>query len=222
MAHASSRRPRFDVTATGKGTTGRSGSALLAEVADTLGLTAALCEEVNRCRSWSDPAGQGGARPDGDAGRRGDSQSLHTPRSTPATLGGRPRRRVPAAALPAAACHLSLTRLRWTSLNCSSVLILSVVQHLRSIATEPGSSGDSPIGGPRRPFWMRSLLHAKRRRPSRISRSHKVRRPTRPRSTAVTAKVACPPRQSPGYGGAPTVAYPRNRAEQGPKGCYGA
>ena len=52
MVHASSRRPRFDVTATGKGTTGRSGTALLAEVADTLGLTAALYSEVNRCRSW--------------------------------------------------------------------------------------------------------------------------------------------------------------------------
>jgi hypothetical protein len=52
MVHASSRRPRFDVTATGKGMTGRSGTALLAEVADTLGLTAALGGEVNRCRSW--------------------------------------------------------------------------------------------------------------------------------------------------------------------------
>ncbi|MDQ3973814.1 MAG: transposase, partial [Actinomycetota bacterium] len=56
MVHASSRRPRFEVTATGKGTTGRSGTALLAEVADTLGLTAALREEVDRCRSWSDHA----------------------------------------------------------------------------------------------------------------------------------------------------------------------
>ncbi len=47
-------RPRFDVTADGTGMTGRAGTALLAEVADTLGLTAALEEAVNGCRSWLD------------------------------------------------------------------------------------------------------------------------------------------------------------------------
>lgn len=52
MVHASSRRPRFEVTATGKGTTGRAGTGLLAEAANTLGLTAALRREVDGCRSW--------------------------------------------------------------------------------------------------------------------------------------------------------------------------
>jgi len=54
--HASRRRPRFQVTADGRGTTGRSGTALLAEVADTIGLTSGLEGTVNGCRSWSDHA----------------------------------------------------------------------------------------------------------------------------------------------------------------------
>ncbi len=51
-----SARPRFDVTADGRGMTGRAGTGLLAEVADTVGLTAALEEAVNGCRSWTDHA----------------------------------------------------------------------------------------------------------------------------------------------------------------------
>ena len=44
---------RFDVTADGRGMTGRAGTGLLAEVADTIGLTAALNRAVGRCRGWS-------------------------------------------------------------------------------------------------------------------------------------------------------------------------
>jgi hypothetical protein len=51
-----STRSRFDVTADGKGMTGRAGTGLLAEVADTIGLTAALEAAVNGCRSWLDHA----------------------------------------------------------------------------------------------------------------------------------------------------------------------
>jgi hypothetical protein len=47
-----SRSVRFDVTADGRGLSGRAGTALLAEVADTLGLTASLSELVGGCRSW--------------------------------------------------------------------------------------------------------------------------------------------------------------------------
>ena len=47
---------RFEVTADGRGVTGRAGTGLLAEVADTLGLTAALEDAVNGCRSWTDHA----------------------------------------------------------------------------------------------------------------------------------------------------------------------
>lgn len=43
----------FDVTATGGGMTGRAGTGLLAETADTLGLTAALRAAADGCRSWS-------------------------------------------------------------------------------------------------------------------------------------------------------------------------
>jgi hypothetical protein len=43
---------RFEVTADGRGTTGRTGTALLAEAADRLGLTAALSTAVGGCRSW--------------------------------------------------------------------------------------------------------------------------------------------------------------------------
>jgi hypothetical protein len=43
---------RFDVTADGRGMTGRSGTALLAETADRIGLTAGLSTAVGRCRSW--------------------------------------------------------------------------------------------------------------------------------------------------------------------------
>ena len=53
---ASSMHGRFDVTADGKGMTGRAGTALLAEVADTIGLTSGLQRTVNGCRSWTDHA----------------------------------------------------------------------------------------------------------------------------------------------------------------------
>ena len=43
---------RFDVTADGQGMTGRSGTGLLAETADRIGLTAGLSRSVGRCRSW--------------------------------------------------------------------------------------------------------------------------------------------------------------------------
>ena len=46
-------RGRFDVTADGRGTTGRSGSALLAETADRIGLTGGLSTAVGGCRSWT-------------------------------------------------------------------------------------------------------------------------------------------------------------------------
>jgi hypothetical protein len=49
-----STRGRYDVTADGKGTTGRAGTALAAEVADTIGLTRDLGRAVNGCRSWTD------------------------------------------------------------------------------------------------------------------------------------------------------------------------
>ncbi|HEX6255908.1 MAG TPA: hypothetical protein VFZ70_08870 [Euzebyales bacterium] len=45
-------RGRFDVTAAGRGMTGRSGTALLAETADRIGLTVGLSTAVGRCRSW--------------------------------------------------------------------------------------------------------------------------------------------------------------------------
>jgi len=45
-------RGRFDVTADGVGMTGRSGTALLAETADRIGLTVGLSTAVGRCRSW--------------------------------------------------------------------------------------------------------------------------------------------------------------------------
>ena len=45
-------RGRFDVTADGQGMTGRSGTALLAETADRIGLTTGLTRAVGRCRSW--------------------------------------------------------------------------------------------------------------------------------------------------------------------------
>jgi hypothetical protein len=51
--HGNRRRQRFEVTTDGTGMTGRAGTALLAEVADTLGLTAGLGRMVNGCRSWS-------------------------------------------------------------------------------------------------------------------------------------------------------------------------
>src|SRR5680860_966789 len=64
QVNASRHRPRFDVTADGRGMTGRSGTALVAEVADTIGLTSNLGRVVNGCRSWSDHApgkvGRGG------------------------------------------------------------------------------------------------------------------------------------------------------------------
>lgn len=44
---------RFDVTANGKGMTGRAGTGLLAEAADGLGLTGSLRATVDGCRSWS-------------------------------------------------------------------------------------------------------------------------------------------------------------------------
>lgn len=50
--HDNSRRGKFDVTADGHGMTGRAGTALLAETADTLGLTAALSRLAGGCRSW--------------------------------------------------------------------------------------------------------------------------------------------------------------------------
>src|SRR5680860_908163 len=56
QVNASRHRPRFDVTADGRGMTGRSGTALVAEVADTIGLTSNLERVVNGCRSWSDHA----------------------------------------------------------------------------------------------------------------------------------------------------------------------
>jgi hypothetical protein len=43
---------RFEVTADGQGMTGRSGTALLAETADRIGLTAGLSRSVGGCRSW--------------------------------------------------------------------------------------------------------------------------------------------------------------------------
>lgn len=43
---------RFDVTADGVGMTGRAGTALLAETADRVGLTAGLSAAVGGCRSW--------------------------------------------------------------------------------------------------------------------------------------------------------------------------
>jgi hypothetical protein len=43
---------RFVVTADGQGMTGRSGTALLAETADRIGLTAGLSRSVGGCRSW--------------------------------------------------------------------------------------------------------------------------------------------------------------------------
>jgi hypothetical protein len=43
---------RFEVTADGKGMTGRSGTGLLAETADRIGLTAGLSRSVGGCRSW--------------------------------------------------------------------------------------------------------------------------------------------------------------------------
>ena len=43
---------RFEVTADGQGMTGLSGTALLAETADRIGLTAGLSRSVGRCRSW--------------------------------------------------------------------------------------------------------------------------------------------------------------------------
>jgi len=49
-----STRGRFDVTADGRGMTGRAGTGLLAEVADTIGLTGGLERAVNGCRSWLD------------------------------------------------------------------------------------------------------------------------------------------------------------------------
>ncbi len=51
--HATSRRGKFDVTADGDGMTGRAGTGLLAETADTLGLTAALSRLAGGCRSWA-------------------------------------------------------------------------------------------------------------------------------------------------------------------------
>ncbi|CAN5778323.1 IS1380-like element ISMsm3 family transposase [soil metagenome] len=45
---------RFDVTADGQGMTGRAGTALLAETADRVGLTAGLSRAVGGCRSWRD------------------------------------------------------------------------------------------------------------------------------------------------------------------------
>jgi hypothetical protein len=54
--HASRGSGRFKVTTDGRGTTGRSGTALLAEVADTIGLTDGLERAVNGCRAWSDHA----------------------------------------------------------------------------------------------------------------------------------------------------------------------
>src|SRR5680860_680209 len=56
QVNASRHRPRFDVTADGRGMTGRAGTALVAEVADTIGLTSNLERVVNGCRSWSDHA----------------------------------------------------------------------------------------------------------------------------------------------------------------------
>ncbi|MPZ89224.1 MAG: IS1380 family transposase, partial [Nitriliruptorales bacterium] len=49
--HVTSRRGKFDVTADGHGMTGRAGTALLAETADTLG-TGALSEVAGGCRRW--------------------------------------------------------------------------------------------------------------------------------------------------------------------------
>ena len=43
---------RFEVTADGQGMTGRSGTGLLAETADRIGLTAGLSRSVGGCRSW--------------------------------------------------------------------------------------------------------------------------------------------------------------------------
>ena len=50
--HDSSRRGGFDVTCDGRGMTGRAGTGLLAETADTLGLTRALSAAAGGCRSW--------------------------------------------------------------------------------------------------------------------------------------------------------------------------
>jgi hypothetical protein len=44
---------RFEVTADGRGITGRAGTALLAEAADRTGLTAGLSRSVGGCRSWT-------------------------------------------------------------------------------------------------------------------------------------------------------------------------
>jgi hypothetical protein len=51
--HDNSRRGKFAVTADGRGMTGRAGTALLAETADTLGLTGALSQLAGGCRSWA-------------------------------------------------------------------------------------------------------------------------------------------------------------------------
>ena len=51
--HDNSRCGKFDVTADGHGMTGRAGTALLAETADTLGLTGALSRLAGGCRSWA-------------------------------------------------------------------------------------------------------------------------------------------------------------------------
>jgi len=46
------RRHRLAVTTDGRGMTGRAGTALLAEAADTVGLTAGLSAAVGDCRRW--------------------------------------------------------------------------------------------------------------------------------------------------------------------------
>lgn len=46
--------PRLDVTADGRGMTGRAGLGLLARTANRIGLTKALSEAVGGCRSWRD------------------------------------------------------------------------------------------------------------------------------------------------------------------------
>lgn len=51
--HATSRRGKFDVTADGHDMTGRAGTALLAETADVIGLTAALSRLTGGCRRWA-------------------------------------------------------------------------------------------------------------------------------------------------------------------------
>jgi Transposase DDE domain group 1 len=45
--------PRFAVTCDGRGMTGRAGTALLAEAADAVGLTAGLMRAVGGCRRWA-------------------------------------------------------------------------------------------------------------------------------------------------------------------------